>query len=260
MFGPAVAAALVRGPLRREGFADAGLRLVGKGNRRGGWMYLAAYLLPPVLLAAGIGLSLLIGYQHWTDPAIAFQKIVAQQLAAAHQSLPAGITLQQLAEITLITQLVEAVTIGIAFNMVFTFGEEFGWRGYLLPRLAPLGGTWAAILTGIVWGLWHAPLIVLSGYNFPGHPWLGIGGMVLFTVALGVVFAWLRFRSGSVWPSTLAHAALNAQYGLALLVLAPAGDSLLRPSVGLIGVAPIAVLALVLIVTGRLRPDTLSAS
>ena len=79
-------------------------------------------------------------------------------------------------------------------------------------------------------------------------------------VALGVVFAWLRFRSGSVWPSTLAHAAINAQYGIALLVLAPAGDSLLRPPVGVIGVAPIAVLALTLVVTGRLRPDTPSDS
>jgi uncharacterized protein len=207
------------------------------------------------LLVAGIALSLLIGYQHWMDPAVALQKIVAQQLAAAHQSLPAGVTLHQVAEITLVTQLVEAFTLGVAINMIFTFGEEFGWRGYLLPRLAPLGGTWAVVLTGIIWGLWHAPLIVLSGYNFPGHPWLGIGGMVLFTVALGVVFAWLRFRSGSVWPSTLAHAVLNAQYGIALLVLAPAGDSLLRPAVGVIGVAPIAVLALVLIVTGRLRPS-----
>jgi hypothetical protein len=61
-----------------------------------------------------------------------------------------------------------------------------------------------------------------------------------------------------VWPSTLAHAAINAQYGIALLVLAPAGDSVLRPAVGVIGVAPIAVLALLLIVTGRLRPDTRS--
>jgi membrane protease YdiL (CAAX protease family) len=255
MFGPAVAAALVRGPLRHEGFADAGLRLVGRGHTRGGWMYLAAYLLPPLLITAGIGLSLLIGYQHWTDPVVAMQDIVARQLAAAHQALPARITLPQLARIALIAQLAEALTIGLAFNMVFTFGEEFGWRGYLLPRLAPLGGAWAAIISGIVWGLWHAPLILLSGYNFPGHPWLGIGGMVLFTVALGVIFAWLRFRSGSVWPSTLAHAALNAQAAIGLLVLAPAGDSLLRPPVGLIGVAPFAVVAIILIATGRLRAE-----
>jgi membrane protease YdiL (CAAX protease family) len=255
MFGPAAAAALVRGPLRHEGFGDAGLRLVGRDHPRGGWLYLAAYLVPPVLIAAGIGLSLLIGYQHWTDPSVALQDLVRQQLTVAHQSLPRRLSLPQLARILLIVQLVEAFTIGLVINMVFTFGEEFGWRGYLLPRLAPLGGVWAAILSGIVWGLWHAPLIVLSGYNFPGHPWLGIGAMVLFTVALGVIFAWLRFHSGSVWPSTLAHAALNAQAAFALLALAPAGDSLLRPPVGLIGVVPFAVFALALIVTGGVRAD-----
>jgi membrane protease YdiL (CAAX protease family) len=255
MFGPAAAAVLVRGPLRHEGFADAGLRLVGRGQPRGRWLYVAAYLVPPLVIAAGIGLSLALGYQHWTDPVVSMQRLLTDSLAQAHQQLPARVSLPQLARITLLAELGAAFTIGLAINMLFTFGEEFGWRGYLLPRLAPLGGAWASILTGIVWGLWHAPLIVQSGYNFPGHPWLGIGGMVLFTVALGIVFAWLRFRSGSVWPSTLAHAAINAQYGFALLVLAPARDSLLRPPVGLIGVLPLAVLAVALLVTGNVRAE-----
>jgi membrane protease YdiL (CAAX protease family) len=176
MFGPAAAATLVRGPLRREGFADAGLRPVGRDHPRAGWLYVAAYLVPPALITAGIGFSLLVGYQHWTDPSAALQDIVRQQLAATHRPLSRRLSLPQLATILLIVQLVEAFTIGVVINMVFTFGEEFGWRGYLLPRLAPLGGAWAAILTGVVWGLWHAPLIVLSGYNFPGHPWSASAG------------------------------------------------------------------------------------
>ncbi|HEU5348257.1 MAG TPA: CPBP family intramembrane glutamic endopeptidase [Ktedonobacterales bacterium] len=253
MFGPAIAAILVRGPLRHEGFADAGLRLVGRDQRRGGWMYLAAYLVIPALIAAGIALSLLIGYQHWINPIQKTQEMMAQQFAASHQSPLPGVSLSQLATTTLVVELVLAFTLGIVINMIFTFGEEFGWRGYLLPRLAPLGGLRAAVLTGVVWGLWHAPLIVVTSYNFPGHPWLGAGEMVLVTVALSVVYAWLRFRSGSVWPSTLAHAAANAQSGIALLVLAPLGDSLLRPPLGLIGLAPIVVAALMLVVTGRVR-------
>jgi membrane protease YdiL (CAAX protease family) len=259
MFGPAIAASLVRGPLRHEGFADAGLRLVARDRPGGGWIYLAAYLLPPLLIAAGIGLSLLIGYQHWTDPVTALQQAVAahQPANVPHQPappLPPGVTPHQLAQIALISQLVLALTLGIPINMIFTFGEEFGWRGYLLPRLAPLGGGWAALLTGVIWGLWHAPIIITTSYNFPGHPWLGALGMVLLTTAFGFVLAWLRFRSGSVWPSTLAHAAANAQANIALLVLAPAGNSLLRPPFGLIGVAPIAALALFLLATRRLRP------
>jgi CAAX protease family protein len=258
MFGPAIAATLVRGPLRHEGFADAGLRLVGRGQRHGGWLYLAAYLLVPLLIAAGIGLSLLIGYQHWTDPVAALEHMLASPPVPPGASQPPPPlppeARQQLALISLISQLALAFTFGIAINMIFTFGEEFGWRGYLLPRLAPLGGGWAALLTGVIWGLWHAPIIITASYNFPGHPWLGALAMVALTTSLSFIYAWLRFRSGSVWPSTLAHAAANAQAGFALLVLAPAGDSLLRPPFGLIAVTPIAVFALVLLLTGRLNP------
>jgi membrane protease YdiL (CAAX protease family) len=267
MFGPAIAASLVRGPLRREGFADAGLRLVAPDRPGGGWMYLAAYLLPPLLIAAGIGLSLLIGYQHWMDPVAALERIVASPPVPPGAPHPPPLPLQarhQLALITLLSQLVLAFTLGIAFNMIFTFGEELGWRGYLLVRLAPLGGGWAALLSGLIWGLWHAPIIVTASINYPGHPWLGALSMVLVTTAFGFVLAWLRFRSGSIWPSTLAHAAANAQVGFTLLVLAPAGGSLLRPAYGLIGVVPIAVVALVLLLTGRLHlalaPSTAGAA
>jgi CAAX protease family protein len=127
-----------------------------------------------VLAVAGIGVSLLVRYQHWRDPMLSMQDIVARQLAAAHRSLPPSTSLAELARITLALQLLAALTVGLAINMIFTLGEEFGWRVYLLPRLAPLGGAWVAILSGMVWGLWHAPLIVVSGYNFHGRPWLGI--------------------------------------------------------------------------------------
>jgi uncharacterized protein len=258
MFGPAIAATLVRGPLLHEGFADAGLRLVARDRPSGGWMYLAAYLLPPLLIAAGVGLSLLIGYQHWTDPVATLERMLASPPVppgASQPPLPLPPEARhQLAVVSLVSQLALAFTFGIAINMIFTFGEEFGWRGYLLVRLAPLGGGKAALLTGVIWGLWHAPIIITTSINYPGHPWLGALCMVLVATAFGVILAWLRFRSGSVWPPTLAHAAANAQVGIALLVLAPAGDSLLRPAYGLIGVAPIAVVALVLLLTGRLNP------
>lgn len=258
MFGPAIAASLVRGPLRHEGFADAGLRLVGRDRPHGGWMYLAAYVIVPLLIVSGVGLSLLLGYQHWTDPVAALKQSLATHQPAP--PLPPGVTLQQLALTTVISQVALAFTLAIPINMIVTFGEEFGWRGYLLPRLAPLGGEWAAFLTGVIWGLWHVPIIITTSINFPGHPWLGALGMVALTTAFGFVLAWLRFRSGSVWPSTLAHAAANAQAGIVLLVLTPPGDSLLRPPYGLIGVAPVAVFALILVLTGRLNPAPVSAA
>lgn len=251
MYGPALASLLVR-LLRREGFNDAGLRLVERGNRQGGWMYLAAYLVPPIVLCAGMLVALLSGYQHWafsTNLQVIARTLV-KTLQAQGQRLPAGMTPERLATISII---VGAFTIAIPINMLATFGEEFGWRGYLLPKLAPFGGVWAALIVGVVWGLWHAPLIVLDSYDYPGHPWLGVLMMIIFTTALSCIFAWLRFRSGSVWPSTLAHAAVNAQLGCAFIFLSH-GDSLLGAPIGILGLIPMLLFALWLILTGRLNP------
>jgi membrane protease YdiL (CAAX protease family) len=260
MFGPAIAATIVR-LIREDGFADAGLRLAARGRKGVIRIYIAAYIIPPILIAAGIALALLTGVQHWafSENLYAMANIITAQLQSDGQSLPSGFSAYQLALISLITQTVLAFTLGILLNMIFTFGEEFGWRGYLLPRLSPLGGVQAAIITGIVWGLWHAPIIVLNGYNYPGHPWLGVVMMVIFTVALSMIFSWLRFRSGSVWPSTLAHAAFNAQAGFAIVFLSQA-DSLLRAPIGLIGLLPTIAFAIGLAVTGRLKPDLPQAS
>lgn len=256
MFGPAIAATLVR-LLRHEGFADAGLRLAARGRKGVVRIYIAAYVLPPVLIAAGIGLALLTGMQHWafSENLHTLARTLVAQLQNLGQTLPSGTSADQLALITIIAQTALAFTLAIPLNMIFTFGEEFGWRGYLLPRLSPLGGVQAAVITGIVWGLWHAPIIILNGYNYPGHAWLGIVLMVVFTVALSMIFAWLRFRSGSVWPSTLAHAAINAQAGFAIVFLSQA-DSLLRAPIGLIGLIPMIAFAIWLAATGRLKPGT----
>lgn len=252
MFGPALSALLVR-LVRREGFDDAALRLVAKGRLGAGWMYLAAYVTIPLLIFAGMGIALLTTYQHWN--LAAYVQTQAQAIASGGQPLPWGLSAEQFALISVIADVALVFTLLIPLNAIFAFGEEFGWRSYLLPRLSPLGGVTAAIITGVIWGLWHAPLILLDGYDYPGHPVLGVGMMVIFTTATGVIFAWLRFRSGSVWPSTLAHAALNAQAPAAWLFLSP-GDSLIRPFNGILGLIPMIALALWLAATKRVTPDT----
>ncbi|HZR40742.1 MAG TPA: CPBP family intramembrane glutamic endopeptidase [Ktedonobacteraceae bacterium] len=260
MFGPALAAVLLR-LLRHEGFADAGLRIVAR-DRPGAWrMYIAAYVLPPILIALGIGVALLSGLQHWalSDTLHQMGRALADALHRQGRPIPFGYTPDQLAAFNLLAQTLLAFIVILPFNMIFTFGEEFGWRGYLLPRLAPLGGIPAAIITGIIWGLWHAPLIVLNSYNYPGHPWLGVLMMVIFTVALGMIFAWLRFRSGSVWPSTLAHAAINAQIGYGIIFLSHA-DSLLGTPLGILSLIPMIAFAIWLAVTGKLNPAQISVS
>ena len=93
---------------------------------------------------------------------------------------------------------------------LFTFGEEYGWRGYLLPRLLPLGEIRASVLIGVIWGLWHLPLL-LAGLNYPGVSiFLAIIVFTLVTVALSFTYTWFYVASsGSVVVAAVFHASTN---------------------------------------------------
>ena len=93
---------------------------------------------------------------------------------------------------------------------LFTFGEEYGWRGYLLPRLLPLGEIRASVLLGVIWGVWHLPLI-LAGLNYPGeNVFLAIIIFTFVTVALSFTYTWFYVASsGSVLVAAVFHASTN---------------------------------------------------
>ena len=93
---------------------------------------------------------------------------------------------------------------------LFTFGEEYGWRGYLLPRLLPLGEIRASVLLGVIWGVWHLPLL-LAGLNYPGvNVWLAIIIFTFVTVALSFTYTWFYgASSGSVLIAAVFHASTN---------------------------------------------------
>jgi membrane protease YdiL (CAAX protease family) len=241
MYGPAAACLILR-QWRREGWADAGLRLPVA------WRYVAyAVVVPPLVLLSGIALSLLIGVQRW-DLGAQLQIV----LGPAAMRMTGGSAGTGTLFLLFAVEAAAALTILPFVNGLATFGEELGWRGYLLPKLAPLGEPQAALLVGVVWGLWHAPVIWLYSYNYPGHARLGVLAFPFFTVPTGFFIAWLRFRSASIWPGVVAHGAINAQAGLALL-LASGADSLLGVPTGLMAVLPWAALAVWLVVSGHVR-------
>ncbi len=93
------------------------------------------------------------------------------------------------------------------------FGEEWGWRGYMMPKLTELMPKPAAVITGgVIWGLWHAPLTV-SGHNFgmdyPGFPFLGIACMCGLCIVSNAFFTLLTERTGSIYPASVAHMVNN---------------------------------------------------
>ncbi|WP_309127877.1 CPBP family intramembrane glutamic endopeptidase [Microbacterium sp.] len=168
-------------------------------------------------------------------------------------ALPAGAALPP-TWLVVASQLAIVPVAAATVNALAAFGEELGWRGYLVPALRGLG-TWPALLiSGAIWGLWHAPLILL-GYNFGRTDITGVLLMTGACIVWGVLLGWLRLRTGSVWPAVFAHGALNASAGLPLLFLATgeAFDPALGYALGVSGWIVGAVVILALLVTGQFR-------
>ena len=95
-------------------------------------------------------------------------------------------------------------------NLVFAFGEEIGWRGFLAPAFyRAFGFGWAGIGTGVIWGFWHVPLIVGGGYDAGTPLWYGVTCFMISVTAMSVSVAWLRLRSGSLWTATIYHGVHN---------------------------------------------------
>jgi membrane protease YdiL (CAAX protease family) len=108
----------------------------------------------------------------------------------------------------LILGAVQSILLAPILAIVIAFGEEYGWRGYLQSELFKMGRRRGVLLLGVIWGAWHWPLI-LMGYNYPGHPVLGLLLMTLYTTGLAVVLGYAVLKSGSVLLSSFLHALNN---------------------------------------------------
>jgi uncharacterized protein len=227
-FVPASAAVLVRGPLLREGFADAGLRL-RLTRRQALTTYGFAVLLLPLLLVGAILLGLALHLATWAPQSSQTSGVLP--LGFSGFPLPANV-LGIVVEVAVLSNV----------GALVTFGEEFGWRGYLLPRLMPLGQNGAILLSGVIWAAWHLPLNLLYSVNggLQGFPfWL------VWTVGLGAVLGWLRLRAQSVWPAAIMHAQVDALPRLEGVLLAP------TPSDPVFVILQLAVIALGLVLAPR---------
>jgi membrane protease YdiL (CAAX protease family) len=117
--------------------------------------------------------------------------------------------------------LLAGLVAGWSINGLFAFGEEYGWRGFLWERWKHLGVVRANIAIGIVWGLWHAPLI-LQGFNYPGYPVAGVFMMMVFTTSLAFILSAIRELTQSVIPAAATHGAINGVAGITVLLTAGA--------------------------------------
>lgn len=213
MATPAIAAVVVvlKTEPRGSRAQALGLRLVGSKRRLLGFLGLAL-VTPIALIAIALVVGSLLGvYTADLETFSGFSAFVEAQLAAGGlDPLPMPIG-------TFVVIQCASILPAALINTIPAFGEELGWRGWLLPKLLPLGTLPAIAVSGIIWGLWHAPVILL-GHNYPGVPgWLAMLTMVGMCIVVGAIFGWLRLRSQSVWPAALAHGSFNAAAGMGLL-------------------------------------------
>jgi len=158
-------------------------------------------------------------------------------------------TTQQLAElpgvVILLVLAFSAVFAAFTVNLPFMLGEELGWRGFLFAATAHWSPAQRVALTGPVWGLWHAPLI-LMGHNYPDHPYAGIVMMMVFCTVLAVLFDHARLRSNSVWAPCVLHGIINGTAG-AFALFSSGGHALVGSPAGLTGVIAITLIALAIL-------------
>lgn len=171
----------------KDSFAGAGM---GGGKARIWFFY-------GIGIVAYYGLQTLLNYVfkmgQVVDLATAFP-----QMAAAN--LPPAALLPIMA--------LNTIVIGPFLGLIIAFGEEYGWRGYLQPELIKLGRVKGVLLLGVIWGVWHWPIIWM-GYNFPGEPILGSLAMVALGIIFAFFFAYSVFKSQGVWTAAYLHALNN---------------------------------------------------
>ncbi len=222
MLIPALVAVIFRA-FSGEGFKHSGLAL---GKKR---YYAIGFGLMMGFLALSLGLSALTPWLTLDFGLTKFQQMLTMMTEQTGKAAPFS------TETFAALMAVQVAILGAILGLPAYWGEEYGWRGYLLPKLMGLGKVRAIVLHGVIWGVWHAPIIAM-GYNYPGHPVAGILGMTVFCVLMGAVYAWLFYASGSIFVPSLAHGFLNqgAAYGAMFVA---SFHPLLAGPLGLVGLA-----------------------
>jgi len=210
--------------------------------------WLAAWLIPPIIAFGAFGVSLLFRSVFYSP-----------EMAGIYEHFAKVFTPEQIQEIRRKQEmlpfhpvwlaLIQGLIIGPTLNAVAGFGEALGWRGFLQKELAPMGFWTSSAFIGLIWGVWHLPLI-LMGHNYPDYR---VTGALLWTVNcvfLGIVFSYVRMRARSVIAAAIMHGTYNATASLAIILII-GGNDLITGVQGISGVIVTAVMAGIVLVFDR---------
>ena len=132
-----------------------------------------------------------------------------------------------------VTTVLSGLFAGITINALAAFGEEYGWRNYLVGALRGVKFWKAALFIGIVWGIWHFPLI-LMGHNYPNEPQWGVLMMVGMCILLGIIELYFVLKTKSMIVAAVFHGTINALTGV-VVYFTLGGNDFLNGMPGLSG-------------------------
>ncbi|MEI6088486.1 MAG: type II CAAX endopeptidase family protein [Bacteroidota bacterium] len=99
---------------------------------------------------------------------------------------------------------------GMAGSASSALGEEIGWRGFLVPELSKtFNYTKTSLITGVVWSIWHYPILIFADYNSGTPYWYGLTCFTVLVISISFVFTWFRLKSNSLWTAVILHASHN---------------------------------------------------
>jgi len=186
------------------------------------WWYIAAW--PGVIIGVLIifGVNILWPTIHFSPDFSGFVERMSTQITSDQlEMLKAQI---EISKSKIVWQtLAQALVAGITINAIAGFGEELGWRGFLVREFKELKFWNASMRIGFIWGIWHAP-IILMGHNYPQHPVIGVGMMIVWCMLLSPLFLFIRIKTHSVIGASIMHGTLNASGALPLLLISGGND------------------------------------
>ena len=258
MFLPAAVALLMRPLLEKAKCAQKCTTQYSSMLRfRPRWSWLVAAVVAAVSVFLSIGLSgLFIPVMSFKEGTMALMISSGATPEMVAQSMgPLG---NMPSWVMLLATIMSGIFAGVTINALFAFGEEYGWRYFMVGELAAKKFLPASLFIGAVWGIWHSPLILLFGHNYPNDRIVGIGMMVILCILLGIIELYFVIKSGSVWPSAIIHGIFNGISGMTLLWF-PTGSALTTGMTGVAGFVAMGIIIAVLWLYDR-KHDNIFAS
>lgn len=204
--------------------------------------FLVAWLSMPIVAFSTLGINLLlpgISYNH--EMTGLFDRLT--NILSPEEIEKAKVSLQTLPISYIWIVLIQGMFAGITINALFAFGEELGWRGFLLRQFQNFTFIKASLVIGFIWGIWHAPLI-LMGHNYPQHPQIGALIMIVWCILLTPFHLYITIKAKSVIAAAIMHGTINGTGAISIIGITGGNDL----TSGITGLPGFIVLSLSLII------------